>query len=74
MNPKRKGAIRHPRNLRIGQSFHRFKLQYVKDDNEKLLSKERHVKLGGEIRYQLRIQRYIEWVVTLTRKLSKFQV
>ena len=29
---------------------------------------------GGEIRYQLRIQRYIEWGVTLTRKLSKFRV
>ena len=26
---------------------------------------------GGEIRYQLRIQRYIEWGVNLTRKLSK---
>ena len=29
---------------------------------------------GGEIRYQVRIQRYIEWGVTLTRKLSKFRV
>ena len=29
---------------------------------------------GGEIRYQLRIQRYMEWDVTLTRKLAKFRV
>ena len=35
---------------------------------------QRKTRDGGKIRYQLRIQRCIEWGVTLTKKMWKFRV
>ena len=56
-DPKRKGAIRRPRNLRIRQSVQRFILRHVN-----MTIKSYHAKKGaydGEIWYQLRTQRFI---------------
>ena len=66
---KRKGAIKRPRNLRIATVILQIYITVFLNDNKKLSCKE-----SGKIRYQLRIQRYIEWGMTLTRKLSKFWV
>ena len=64
---KENGAIRRPRNSRI-------EIYIVVCRDKKRSHRLKKGVYGGEIRYQLRIQRYIEWDVTLTRKLAKFRV
>ena len=56
-----------PRNLRIEIYI----VVCLKDEKKPSFEEGSY---GGEIRYQMRIQRYIEWDVTLTRKLAKIRV
>ena len=67
-----KGAIRRLRNLRIATVFHIHvaKLRCVKMTMR--IYRAKKGVYGGEITYQLRIQRYIE--LGVIRKLSKFRV